>query len=138
MLRFKEVGCRAAQGLCLLLMFASALVSMMLWGNLTTVTASVFGWAAGVFLWSAIALLFAFVFERSRTPRVTVRHMATRLGVVLVLAAGVAYLADWVWFAPERDAIDAQLRGPSCGQYTGTVEKGWELICAERRRREPN
>ncbi|WP_232109175.1 hypothetical protein [Pseudomonas poae] len=73
-------------------MFVSASVSMLAWAYFDSSTAGAFGSALGVFLMGAIGLLFAFVFERSRTPRATARYLATRLAVVLVLAAGAAYL----------------------------------------------
>ena len=107
------MGWRLLQGICLLLMFISASVFMLVWGYLDSTTASIFGTALGIFLMCSIGLLFAFVFERSRTPRATTRHMATRLAGVLVLAAGAAYAADAMWFAPERDALDAVLKAAS-------------------------
>lgn len=130
------IGWRLAQVICLLLMFVSASVSMVAWAYFDSSTAGAFGSALGVFLMGAIGLLFAFVFERTRTPRATARYMATRLAVVLMLAAGAAYLVDSVWFAPERDALDESLEGASCGEYTGTVVKGWEPFCAQKRERE--
>lgn len=130
------VGWRLVRGLCLLLMLGSASVFMLAWGYFDSTTAGAFGTALGVFLICAIGLLFAFVFERSRTPRATARYMATRVAVVLLLAAGAAYLAHAVWLAPERDALDANLEGATCGKYTGTIVKGWEQICAEQRERE--
>ncbi|TVT91566.1 hypothetical protein [Pseudomonas sp. RGB] len=130
------MGWRLVQGICLLLMFVSASVSMLAWAYFDSSTAGAFGSALGVFLMGAIGLLFAFVFERSRTPRATARYLATRLPVVLVLAAGAAYLVEALWLAPERDELDANLEGATCGKYTGTVVKGWEQICAEQRERE--
>ncbi|QHD04408.1 hypothetical protein [Pseudomonas sp. R76] len=130
------MGWRLVQGICLLLMFVSASVSMLAWAYFDSSTAGAFGSALGVFLMGAIGLLFAFVFERSRTPRATARYLATRLAVVLVLAAGAAYLVEALWLAPERDELDANLEGATCGKYTGTVVKGWEQICAEQRERE--
>jgi hypothetical protein len=130
------MGWRLVQGICLLLMFVSASVSMLAWAYFDSSTAGAFGSALGVFLMGAIGLLFAFVFERSRTPRATARYLATRLAVVLVLAAGSAYLVEALWLAPERDELDANLEGATCGKYTGTVVKGWEQICAEQRERE--
>ncbi|WP_242170131.1 MULTISPECIES: hypothetical protein [unclassified Pseudomonas] len=130
------MGWRLVQGICLLLMFVSASVSMLAWAYFDSSTAGAFGSALGVFLMGAIGLLFAFVFERSRTPRATARYLATRLALVLVLAAGAAYLVEALWLAPERDELDANLEGATCGKYTGTVVKGWEQICAEQRERE--
>lgn len=130
------MGWRLVQGICLLLMFVSASVSMLAWAYFDSSTAGAFGSALGVFLMGAIGLLFAFVFECSRTPRATARYLATRLAVVLVLAAGAAYLVEALWLAPERDELDANLEGATCGKYTGTVVKGWEQICAEQRERE--
>lgn len=127
------VGWRLVQGLCLLLMFVSASVCMLAWGSFDSSTAGAFGAALGGFLMCGIGLLFAFVFERLRTPRATARYMVTRVAVVLLLAAGAVYLADAVWLAPERDALDANLEGAICGKYTGTIVKGWEQICAGRK-----
>ncbi|MGX5795997.1 hypothetical protein ACWHY4_19855 [Pseudomonas sp. E2-15] len=130
------IGWRLAQGICLLLMFGSASVSMVAWAYFDSSTSGAFGSALGVFLMGAIGLLFAFVFERTRTPRATARYMATRLVLVVGLAAGTAYLVHAVWLAPERDELDANLEGATCGKYTGTIVKGWEQICAEQRERE--
>lgn len=130
------MGWRLVQGICLLLMFVSASVAMLAWAYFDSSTAGAFGAALGVFLMGVIGLLFAFVFERSRTPRATTRYMATRLAVVLLLAAGAAYLTEAMWLAPERDELDANLEGATCGKYTGTIVKGWEQICAEQRERE--
>ncbi|MFP7638059.1 hypothetical protein ACLIMJ_02090 [Pseudomonas veronii] len=107
------IGWRLVQGLCLLLMFISASVCMLVWDYFDSSTASAFGTALGIFLMCSIGLLFAFVFERSRTPSATVRYLMTRCVVVLVLAAGAAYVADAMWFAPEREALDAALEGAS-------------------------
>ena len=129
-------GYRLAQGVCLLLMFLSASIFMLTWGRLDSTTGAIFGAAPGAFLMGGIGLLFAFVFERSRTPRATARYMVTRLAVVLMLAAGAAYVADGIWFSPERDELDAALEGASCGKYTGRIEKGWEQFCAEPRQQQ--
>lgn len=132
----RVIGWRLVRGLCLLLMWLSAAVLMLVWGFLDGTAAAAFGMAPGIFLIGGIGLLFAFVFERSRTPRATASYMATRLVAVLLLAAGAAYLASSVWFAPERDALDENLKGANCGKYAGTIVKGWEQICAEHRERE--
>lgn len=136
MASLRVMGWRFVRGLCLLLMVLSAAVLMLVWGFLDGTAAAAFRMAPGIFLVCGIGLLFAFVFERSRTPRATAGYMATRLAAVLVLAAGAAYLANSVWFAPERDALDENLEGATCGKYTGTIVKGWEQICAEQRERE--
>ena len=95
------------------------------------VAPAVDGVAAGAFVWCGIGLLFAFLFERSRTAVATLRFMLTRTVALLMLAAGAAYLVGLLWVEPERDFMEAQLKGASCGKYTGVIEKGWEQICAD-------
>ncbi|ETK22192.1 hypothetical protein [Pseudomonas sp. FH1] len=123
-------ACRVVQWLCLLVMCGSASVFILAWLYLDR-SSSVLGVAAGVFVWCGIGLLFAFVFERSRTAAATLRFMLTRTVALLMLAAGAAYLVGLLWVEPERDFMESQLKGASCGKYTGVIEKGWEQICAD-------
>ncbi|SFS29034.1 hypothetical protein [Pseudomonas sp. NFACC42-2] len=126
---FSSIGCRIAQWLCLLLMCVSAIAFILAWAYLDR-DSSWLGTAAAGFVWGGIGLLFACVFERSRTAAATLRFMLTWTSALLVFAAGVAYLVGLLWVGPEQDFMDAQLKGASCGKYTGTIEKGWEQICA--------
>ena len=122
--------CRVVQWLCLLVMCGSASVFILAWLYLDR-SSSVLGVAAGAVVWCGIGLLFAFVFERSRTVAATLRFMLTRTVALLMLAAGAAYLVGLLWVEPERDFMESQLKGASCGKYTGVIEKGWEQICAD-------
>lgn len=122
--------CRVVQWLCLLVMCGSASVFILAWLYLDH-SSSVLGVAAGAFVWCGIGLLFAFVLERSRTAAATLRFMLTRTVALLMLAAGAAYLVCLLWVEPERDFMESQLKGASCGKYTGVIEKGWEQICAD-------
>jgi ABC-type uncharacterized transport system permease subunit len=131
-----SIGCRIAQWLCLLLMCVSAIAFTLAWAYLYR-DSSWLGTAAAGFVWGGIGLLFAYVFERSRTAAATLRFMLTRTSALLVLAAGVAYLVGLLWVEPEQDFMDAQLKGASCGKYTGTIEKGWEQICARSHSEQP-
>lgn len=131
-----SIGCRIAQWLCLLLMCVSAIAFILAWAYLYR-DSSWLGTAAAGFVWGGIGLLFAYVFERSRTAAATLRFMLTRTSALLVLAAGVAYLVGLLWVEPEQDFMDAQLKGASCGKYTGTIEKGWEQICARSHSEQP-
>lgn len=109
-------------------MFPSATLSMLVWVYLDPAS-SPLGMAAGVFVWCVIGLLFAFVFERSRTTRATLRFMATRMTAVLVLAAAATYLLDMLWLEPGRDAMNTLLERASCEKYGGTIEESWEQNC---------
>ncbi|ASV40541.1 hypothetical protein CI807_07255 [Pseudomonas sp. NS1(2017)] len=120
------------QWLCLLVMCCSASAFMGAWLYLDR-SSSMLGVAAGAFVWCGIGLLFAFVFERSRTAAATLRFMLTRTVALLMLAAGATYLVGLLWVEPEHDFMEAQLKGASCGKYTGVIEKGWEQICADSR-----
>ncbi|MEW5715466.1 hypothetical protein AB1462_24315 [Pseudomonas sp. SB113] len=131
-----SIGCRIAQWLCLLLMCVSAIAFILAWAYLYR-DSSWLGTAAAGFVWGGIGLSFAYVFERSRTAAATLRFMLTRTSALLVLAAGVAYLVGLLWVEPEQDFMDAQLKGASCGKYTGTIEKGWEQICARSHPEQP-
>ncbi len=133
---FSSIGCRIAQWLCLLLMCVSAIAFILAWAYLDR-DSSWLGTAAAGFVWGGIGLLFAYVFERSRTAAATLRFMLTRTSALLVFAAGVAYLVGLLWVGPEQDFMDAQLKGASCGKYTGTIEKGWEQICARSHSEQP-
>jgi len=133
---FSSIGCRIAQWLCLLLMCVSAIAFILAWAYLYR-DSSWLGTAAAGFVWGGIGLLFAYVFERSRTAAATLRFMLTRTSALLVFAAGVAYLVGLLWGGPEQDFMDAQLKGASCGKYTGTIEKGWEQICARSHSEQP-
>lgn len=130
------MGWRLVQGVCLLVMFVSATAFTLAWAYLDP-SSSWLGTAAAGFVWGGIGLLFAYVFERSRTAAATLRFMLTRTSALLVLAAGVAYLVGLLWVEPEQDFMDAQLKGASCGKYTGTIEKGWEQICARSHSEQP-
>lgn len=123
-------ACRVVQWLCLLVMCGSASAFMVAWLYLDR-SSSMLGVAAGAFVWCGIGLLFAFVYERSRTATSTLRFMLTRTVALLMLAAGAAYLVGLLWVEPERDFMESQLKGASCGKYTGVIEKGWEQICAD-------
>lgn len=101
-----SIGCRVAQGLCLLVMAVSATAFMLVWVYFDR-RASMLGSAAAGVLWCAIGLLFAFVFEQPRTPRATLRFMVSRIAVVVVLAAAAAYLVGTLWIEPERALLDA-------------------------------
>lgn len=125
-------ACRVVQWLCLLVMCCSASAFMVAWLYLDR-SSSMLGVTAGAFVWCGIGLLFAFVFERSRTAAATLRFMLTRTVALLMLAAGAAYLVGLLWVEPERDFMESQLKGASCGKYTGVIEKGWEQICADSR-----
>jgi hypothetical protein len=94
-----SIGCRVAQWLCLLLMAVSATALMLVWVYFDR-RASMLGSAAAGVLWCAIGLLFAFVFEQPRTPRVAVRFMVSRVAAVVVLAAAAAYLVGPLWIEP--------------------------------------
>jgi len=133
---FSSIGCRIAQWLCLLLMCVSAIAFILAWAYLYR-DSSWLGTAAAGFVWGGIGLLFAYVFERSRTAAATLRFMLTRTSALLVFAAGVAYLVGLLWGGPEQDFMEAQLKGASCGKYTGTIEKGWEQICARSHSEQP-
>ena len=100
-MKFSSMGCRVVQWLCLLVMFASAGAFMLAWVYLDR-SSSVVGTAAAGFVWCGVGLLFAFVFERSRTGRVTLRFMASRLAAVVLLAAAAAYLVGVLWVDPGR------------------------------------
>lgn len=126
--RFFSIGCRVAQWLCLLVMFASATVFMLAWAYLDPGSAPL-GVAVAGFVWCGIGLLFAFVFERSRTTAATLRFMLTRMAAILVLSAAAAYLLGLLWLEPGRDSLDALLERASCEKYGGTIEKGWERNC---------
>jgi len=133
---FSSIGCRIAQWLCLLLMCVSAIAFILAWAYLYR-DSSWLGTASAGFVWGGIGLLFAYVFERSRTAAATLQFMLTRTSALLVFAAGVAYLVGLLWVGPEQDFMDAQLKGASCGKYTGTIEKGWEQICARSHSEQP-
>jgi hypothetical protein len=104
--RTLSIGCRVAQGLCLLVMAVSATAFMLVWVYFDR-RASMLGSAAAGVLWCAIGLLFAFVFEQPRTPRATLRFMVSRIAGVVVLAAAAAYLVGTLWIEPERAWLDA-------------------------------
>lgn len=72
-----SIGCRIAQWLCLLLMCVSAIAFILAWAYLYR-DSSWLGTAAAGFVWGGIGLLFACVFERSRTAAATLRFMLTR------------------------------------------------------------
>lgn len=127
--RFSTVGCRIGQWLCLLVMFVSATAFMLVWSYLDRRQAGL-GTAAAGFVWGVIGLLFAYVFERPRTVVATLRFMLARTLALLVLATGAVYLIGLLWVEPQQDFLEAQLKDASCGKYTGTIEKGWEQICA--------
>ena len=104
--RTLSIGCRVAQGLCLLVMAVSATAFMLVWVYFDR-RASMLGSAAAGVLWCAIGLLFAFVFEQPRTPRATLRFMVSRIAGVVVLAAAAACLVGTLWIEPERALLDA-------------------------------
>ncbi|MDQ0651378.1 MULTISPECIES: hypothetical protein [Pseudomonas] len=107
-----NAGCRVLQWLCLLGMFVSASAFMLSCVYLER-SSSVLGVAAGGFVWGGVGLLFAFVFGQSRTARATLRFMASRLASVLLFAAVAAFLVGLLWVEPEREFMDAQLKGAS-------------------------
>lgn len=129
-----KAGWLMLKWVCLLVMFGFATAFMV--GYLGYLDSVPFGIVIGGFVWSCIGLLIAYVFEQSRSSRAILRFTATRLMAVLILATGAAFLVGIIWVDPERDFIDAQLEGASCGKYTGRIQKGWEEICEAQRLRE--
>ncbi|QLG90578.1 hypothetical protein HZF02_00835 [Pseudomonas yamanorum] len=67
--------------------------------------------------------MFAYIFERSRPAKATIRFVGSSIVVVLTLATGVVVLVGVIWVQPERDFIDAQLEGASCGKYMGDMQQ---------------
>ena len=113
-------ACRIVQWLCLLVMCGSASVFILAWLNLDR-SSSVLGVAAGAFVWCGIGLLFAFVFERSRTVAATLRFMLTRTVALLMLAAAAAYLVGLLWVEPERDFRSEE--------HTSELQSRLHLVC---------
>jgi len=128
--------CLMLKWFCMLLMFGFATAFMVSYLDHIDIDAGTSGTLIGGFVWSCIGLLFAYIFQRSRPAKATIRFIGSSIVVVLALATGAAVLVGAIWVQPERDFIDAQLEGASCGKYTGNIQKGWEEICEEQRLRQ--